>query len=45
MLFGRDVFDPKVFVGKITDDIEAVKSLTDAILPALLEGLSHQNVG
>ena len=36
--------DPKVLVGQITDDPDAVKSLTDAILPALLEGLSRQNV-
>ena len=35
--------DPKVLVGQIMDDPEAVKSLTDAIFPALLENLSHQN--
>ena len=35
--------DPKSLVGQITDDPAAVKSLTDAILPALLEGISRQN--
>ena len=36
--------DLKMLVGQFTDNPEAIKSLTDAILPALLEGLSRQNV-
>ena len=35
--------DPELLEGQITDDSAAVKSLTDVILLALLEGISRQN--
>ena len=43
---GSDVEgEPKSLVGQITDDLAAVKSITDAILLALLEGISRQTHG
>ena len=35
---------PKSLLGKLIDDPEAMRSLTDAIIPALLEGFSRQKV-